>query len=141
MGQNNGKNDLKELSEKLRYYREASALSHQQVANALGIDRSTYTKYETGDSRPRLPTLLREGCPNFIPGEDFYSAASFVPTARVLSELPKKDKAELLTSYIDKIYKGCGKSLSCRDICPAQIDVEHLLVNNNAVAVWKRFIK
>lgn len=59
MGQNNGKNDLKELSEKLRYYREASALSHQQVANALGIDRSTYTKYETGDSRPRLPTLLR----------------------------------------------------------------------------------
>lgn len=82
-----------------------------------------------------------EVCPNFIPGEDFYSAASFVPTARVLSELPKKDKSELLTSYIDKIYQGCGKSLSCRDICPAQIDVEHLLVNNNAVAVWKRFIK
>nr|WP_316616962.1 2Fe-2S iron-sulfur cluster-binding protein [uncultured Ruminococcus sp.] len=82
-----------------------------------------------------------EVCPNFIPGEDFYSAASFVPTARVLSELPKKDKAELLISYVDKVYKGCGKSLSCRDICPAQIDVEHLLVNNNAVAVWKRFIK
>lgn len=82
-----------------------------------------------------------EVCPNFIPGEDFYSAASFVPTARVLSELPKKDKAELLNSYVDKVYKGCGKSLSCRDICPAQIDVEHLLVNNNAVAVWKRFIK
>ena len=82
-----------------------------------------------------------EVCPNFIPGEDFYSAASFVPTARVLSELPKKDKAELLISYVDKVYKGCGKSLSCRDICPAQIDIEHLLVNNNAVAVWKRFIK
>ncbi len=82
-----------------------------------------------------------EVCPNFIPGEDFYSAASFVPTARVLSELPKKDKTELLGSYVDKIYQGCGKSLSCRDICPAQIDIEHLLVNNNAVAVWKRFIK
>ena len=82
-----------------------------------------------------------EVCPNFIPGEDFYSAASFVPTARVLSELPKKDKAEILISYVDKVYKGCGKSLSCCDICPAQIDIEHLLVNNNAVAVWKRFIK
>lgn len=82
-----------------------------------------------------------EVCPNFIPGEGFYSAASFVPTARVLSELPKKEKADILNSYVDKIYKGCGKSLSCHDICPAQIDIEHLLVNNNAVAVWKRFIK
>lgn len=82
-----------------------------------------------------------EVCPNFIPGEEFYSAASFVPTARVLSELPKKDKADILKSYVDKIYKGCGKSLSCRDVCPAQIDIEHLLVNNNAVAVWKRSIK
>ena len=82
-----------------------------------------------------------EVCPNFIPGEAFYSAASFVPTARVLSELPKKEKADIIDSYVDKVYKGCGKSLSCRDICPAQIDVEHLLVNNNAVAVWKRFLK
>lgn len=82
-----------------------------------------------------------EVCPNLIPGEAFYSAASFVPTARVLSELPKKEKADIIDSYVDKVYKGCGKSLSCRDICPAQIDVEHLLVNNNAVAVWKRFLK
>ena len=59
MGQNNGKNDLKELSEKLRYYREASALSHQQVANALGIDRSTYTKYENGDIRLSARMLSR----------------------------------------------------------------------------------
>ncbi len=82
-----------------------------------------------------------EVCPNFIPGEDFYSAASFVPTGRVLSELPRKDKAAILDSYVNKIYRGCGKSLSCRDICPAQIDIDHLLVNNNAVAVWKRFLK
>ena len=82
-----------------------------------------------------------EVCPNFIPGEGFFSAAGFVPAARVLAELPKKEKAAILGSYIDKIYKGCGKSLSCRDICPAGIDVERLLVNNNAVAVWKRYIK
>ena len=59
MDHNNNKNELKDLSGKLRYYREASALSHRQVADALGIERSTYTKYETGDSHPRLPTLLR----------------------------------------------------------------------------------
>lgn len=82
-----------------------------------------------------------EVCPNFIPGEEFYSAASFVPTARILSELPKKDKADILKAYVEKVYKGCGKSLSCRDICPAGIDIEHLLINNNAVAVWKRFLR
>lgn len=82
-----------------------------------------------------------EVCPNFIPGDDFYSAASFVPAARVLAELPKKEKAAIIDRYVDKIYKGCGKSLSCRDICPAGIDIERLLVNNNAVAVWKRFLK
>lgn len=59
MGRNNNQPDLKELAEKLRYYREASALSHRQVADALGIERSTYTKYETGGSRPRLPVLLK----------------------------------------------------------------------------------
>lgn len=82
-----------------------------------------------------------EVCPNFIPGERFYSAAAFVPAARVLAELPKKEKTDIVDAYVSGIYQGCGKSLSCRDICPAGIDIERLLVNNNAVAVWKRWLK
>lgn len=82
-----------------------------------------------------------EVCPNFIPGESFFSAAAFVPAARILSELPKGEKAAVVDSYINGVYHGCGKSLSCRDICPAGIDMERLLVNNNAVAVWKRYLK
>ena len=45
--------------ENLRRCREACALSQQQVADALNINRTTYTKYETGDSDPALITLVK----------------------------------------------------------------------------------
>lgn len=47
------------VCEKLRHYREACALSQKQVADALNIERSTYTKYETGDTEPNLSTIVR----------------------------------------------------------------------------------
>ena len=47
------------VAEKLRHYREACALSQRQVADALNIERSTYTKYETGDTEPNLNTIVR----------------------------------------------------------------------------------
>lgn len=49
----------KEIAEKLRFYRESCALSHQQVADALNIERSTYTKYESGKSTVNVPLLLK----------------------------------------------------------------------------------
>ena len=50
--------ELKEVAEKLRAYREASALSQKQIADALGIERSTYTKYETGETPLKLSKLV-----------------------------------------------------------------------------------
>ena len=81
-----------------------------------------------------------EVCPNFTAGESFFGAAAFVPASRILSQLPKGKKYELAREYGKHIYNGCGKSLSCHDICPVGIDVEHKLSNSNAVAVWKRFL-
>lgn len=49
----------KEVAEKLRFYREACALSHQQVADALNVERSTYTKYETGKTAVNVTLLLK----------------------------------------------------------------------------------
>lgn len=49
----------KPVAEKLRHYREACVLSQKQVADALNIERSTYTKYETGDSEPNLTTIVK----------------------------------------------------------------------------------
>ncbi len=79
-----------------------------------------------------------EVCPNFCAGEKFYGMAAFVPTARLLSELPAAERKALMQSYRKHIYEGCGKSLACRDICPAGLEIDKLLVNSNAIAVWKR---
>ena len=48
-----------ETGERLRHYREACALSQQQVANALNIERSTYTRYETGETEPGLSAIVK----------------------------------------------------------------------------------
>ena len=37
---------------RMRYYRIQCGLTQQQVADALNINRTTYTKYETGVSEP-----------------------------------------------------------------------------------------
>ena len=50
---------VKGLGKKLKYYRENCELSQQQVANALNVDRSTYTYYETGKTTPSASTLLK----------------------------------------------------------------------------------
>lgn len=49
----------REVAEKLRHYRESCALSQQQVADALNIDRTTYTKYETGKVDPNINALVK----------------------------------------------------------------------------------
>ncbi|MBQ9156157.1 MAG: 4Fe-4S dicluster domain-containing protein [Eubacterium sp.] len=80
-----------------------------------------------------------EICPNFYAGSSFFGMASMVPVSRLLEELPRDKKKELKKAYRKHVYSGCGKSLACRDICPAGIDMEKLLVNSNAVALWKWF--
>lgn len=45
--------------QKLRRCREACALSQRQVAAALNIDRSTYTRYEIGDTEPNFDILIK----------------------------------------------------------------------------------
>ena len=53
----------------------------------------------------------------------------------------KGEDKELKKEYNEHIYKGCGKSLACKDICPAGIDMDKMLSKSNAVAVWKRLMK
>ena len=61
--------EIKGSAEKLRFYREACALSQQQVADALGIDRTTYTKYETGSGNLKLDKLAKIAAVFNIPTE------------------------------------------------------------------------
>lgn len=43
----------------LKYYREKCGLTQQQVADALNINRSTYTYYEMGRTEPSINTLQK----------------------------------------------------------------------------------
>ena len=79
-----------------------------------------------------------EVCPNFYVDGDFYGMAAAVPVSRIVAEADEAQMADLRRVYRSHVYDGCGKSLACRDICPAGIDIEGLLVRSNAAAVWKR---
>lgn len=80
-----------------------------------------------------------EVCPNFYAEGSFTGMASAIPFSRLLAELPAGQRREAARLYTRRFFEGCGKSLACRNVCPAGIDVDRLLVNSNAAAVWRRF--
>ena len=43
----------------LKFYRHECGLTQQQVADRLKIERSTYTYYETGKTKPDINTLIK----------------------------------------------------------------------------------
>ena len=47
------------LGERLRSLRIGKGLTQKQVAEALGIERSTYTYYEVGRTLPGLPVFIQ----------------------------------------------------------------------------------
>lgn len=118
---------LFENLEKLRLWLEAEP---------VGTDATVETAYEA--SRCLQCGCCLEVCPNFAPGGPFAGMAAAVPMTRLLVQLPSSERKELAALYRGHIYEGCGKSLACRDICPAGIDIEAMLVSSNAIAVWKR---
>ncbi len=114
----------------LRCWMSAEADMHQRAAD-LGYEAS----------RCLQCGCCLDVCPNFAPGGDFSGMAGAVPLSRLLAELPEAELAELSEQYRRHFYAGCGKSLACRNVCPAGIGVDALLVNSNAVAVWKRLLR
>ena len=79
-----------------------------------------------------------EVCPNFYTEGKFFGMSVVPVTARLLTEIPVKEAKEIAKLYARHTFEGCGKSLACQEICPKGIDTEKLLVNANAMAVWKR---
>lgn len=51
--------DREQFRRRLKFLREFRQLSQRQVADALHIERSTYTSYETGRSESSLQNLKR----------------------------------------------------------------------------------
>ena len=79
-----------------------------------------------------------EICPNFYPGGAFYGMATVPLTTRLLTEMDASVCRSLAKQYVKHTFEGCGRSLACKDVCPRNIDTEKLMVNANALALWKR---
>lgn len=47
------------LSDQLRKCRQRCGLAQRQVAEQIGVDRSTYTYYELGTTSPSIETIKR----------------------------------------------------------------------------------
>lgn len=114
--------------------KDASAWLEQ---TAVLEDRRWHTAYEA--SRCLQCGLCLEVCPNFSVEGAFGGMATMVPLARLLSQAPHEQRAQLATSYRDAVFGGCGKSLACRTACPANIDIDGLLARSNAAALWRRW--
>ena len=108
-------------------------------ADAAKEETASETGYEA--SRCLQCGCCLEVCPNYAPGGVFAGMAAAVPAARLLAACSPAELTALSEAYNRRFYAGCGKSLACRNVCPAGIDVERLLVNSNAIAVWKRLLR
>ena len=82
--------------------------------------------------------LCLEICPNWNLEGSFGGMAAMTSFARLMAKEPEEQLRERASHYKTAVYNGCGKSLACRDICPASVDIEKLLVKSNAAAIWKR---
>ena len=49
---------ISKFSMTLKKYRKAANLTQKQVAEALGVERSTYAYYETGADSPKISRLI-----------------------------------------------------------------------------------
>lgn len=115
---------------RLKQYRVACRLTQEQVASALNINRTTYTKYETGISEPsyeilsRLVSLLGTDF-NSVLGESDMSEGSIFDTKMPLFNLTKDeqgiiiafrsfsdDERNLLNNKITKILKDRNRKLT-----------------------------
>lgn len=79
-----------------------------------------------------------EVCPNFYAGGSFKGMAAAAAAARLIDVGGSDDLKALKKAYDKGFYSGCGKSLACKDVCPAGIDTEDMLVSTNAAAIWGR---
>ena len=82
--------------ERLKELRTAQKLTQQQMADYLGVDRTTYVKYETDKSEPTFDTLQKLAdyfgvTVDFLMGRDRSAAASsWTISSRCPSRWPRR---------------------------------------------------
>ncbi len=99
------------VAESLKKIRTAHNLTQQEVASVLGLDRTAYTQYETGKTKPTIETLKKlsnmyNATIGYIVGAEKENHPERLKSAGFVSEdnpdpiaLLSKDERKLLLSY------------------------------------------
>ena len=104
------------LGEVLRKYRTANGYTQKKVADFLGIDRTTYTKYETV-RKPELEVLMKLSAFYDVTVDSFleeFFADSKGDSKYLIANSPEKrelvfltpEEKQLIEFYRDSIRKG-----------------------------------
>lgn len=91
------------FAQRLKKYRELCGLTQQQVANILNLNRTTYTKYETGVSEPSQEVMKKIVAVfgtdfNALLGDNDTLQYDFFDSSMPLFNLTKTEK-ELVTAF------------------------------------------
>ena len=91
------------FSENLIKLRKNKGFTQQQVASKLGIDRTTYTKYETGVSEPGFEMLIRLSQVLNVSLDELFGGPVNDPLTAAVSdsrtESLSEDELELIAAY------------------------------------------
>ena len=91
------------FSENLIKLRKNKGFTQQQVASKLGIDRTTYTKYETGVSEPAFEMLIRLSQMLNVSLDELFGGPVNDPLTAAVSdsraESLSEDELELIAAY------------------------------------------
>lgn len=81
-----------------------------------------------------------EACPNFSAQGAFSGAMAAAAAYGPLSAEPRggQHRSSVRQQHLKGFYAGCGKSLSCQDVCPAQLPLQELISRSNAAALWRK---
>ena len=105
----------------------------------LWLESEAYMNPWTHEPRYQSARCLMCGCCLEVCPKNgtFAGTVAAVNAFRILNEEQESTHLnEISAEYKKKYFEGCGKSLSCHDICPIGLPVEELLVRSNAAAIW-----
>ena len=111
------------LNKKLRDLRQAKQVDQETVAKILNISRSTYTKYETGHSKPNHESLVILA--NYFDVSVDYLLGNNKTASNTLSKddaLITKDKLPKELQDLDVRYLKLAKKMQLDDIPPETIE-------------------
>ena len=95
------------LSEQLKIIRKANKFTQQGLADAIGIERSTYASYETGRNKPDVVLLSRIAKVFDVSSDFILEIDTTVPlNVEDISVLYKKKSGNKLVSTLSKEEKN-----------------------------------